>query len=220
MIGLEVRQAPPGLARFRPGGDGGTVALDRLRLVPLGSQRERDPQVQLCGFPSRLGIAQQPTVQADPGLIVTQPDAGLAVLPEVRSVTRIELEQLLHLLAGLHVLVLMEQRASVVGARGAIAGGPLRTASSSSSASSRNPRAMQMRPSRRMASMCSPCCARYIRRTRSAGKLPVSEQAAGLDDLRGQVAQRGEVFRDPGGVLHPPSRTGCAASPSWRAGRR
>src|SRR6202789_2707612 len=80
--------------------------------------------MQLCGFPSRLGIPQEPTVQADPGLIVPQPDAGLSVLPKVCSVARIELEQLLDLLARPHVPVLIEQRACVVGTRGAVAGSP------------------------------------------------------------------------------------------------
>ncbi len=123
-IRLEVRETPPGLARFRPGADGGTVLLDRLRQLTLGSQGERDPHVQLCGLLSRSGVAQQPTVQADPGLIVTQPDAGLSVLPEVCSVARIELEQPLDLLARPHIFVLIQQRPGVVGTRRAVAGDP------------------------------------------------------------------------------------------------
>ncbi len=35
-------------------------------------------------------------------------------------------------------------------------------------------------------------------------KLPVSEEAAGLDDLRGEAAQRGEAIRDSDGVLFIP----------------
>ena len=179
--------------------------------------------MQLCGFPSRLGIAQQPTVQTDPGLIVPQPDAGLSVLPEVGSVTRIELEQLLDLLAGPHVLVLIEQRAGVVGTRGAVAGGPLYDCFQQQLGIVPQPACDADAPQQAHGlDVLAMLRQVYPQDALGMDKLPVSEQAGGLDDLRGQVAQRGEAIRDPGGVLFIPHSldTGCAASASWRAGRR
>src|SRR5580692_12607051 len=140
--------------------------------------------MQLCGFPSRLGIAQEPTVQADPGIIVPQPDAGLSVLPEVCSVTRIELEQLLDLLAGLHVLVLIEQRAGVVGTRGAIAGGPLYDCFQQQLRIVPQPACDADAPQQSHGlDVLALLRQVYPQDTLSMDQLPVSEQAGGLDDL-------------------------------------
>ncbi len=113
--GLEVGEAEPGHAIVRPRREGSAIVGDGFRLPAGDLQGVRPPQAQVGDFRPRLGLAgQQPLIEIDHRFVVTQADAGGAILLEVFAVVRVVPEQTLGFLPRLQVLLPLQQHHGVV----------------------------------------------------------------------------------------------------------
>ena len=113
-VGLEVREAPVGVAEARPQRRGGAVGV--LGLLASAERLEDMPDRQLhVGRLRRLH--EERAIHLQRPLVLTEPDAGGRVGRPVAAVVRIGLQERLELLKGAHVLVALQERPDEVEAR-------------------------------------------------------------------------------------------------------
>ena len=116
-IGLEVRQAPVGVAEVGPGGRRRAIGLDRLGQAPHGLKRVAQPKGHV---PGRRGVRPHAAIDRDGALVLADADGRGRRQGAVVRVIGVEVEQGVDLFACGGVLLPLQQGLGVF-----VAGGPV-----------------------------------------------------------------------------------------------
>src|SRR5207302_8778372 len=117
-VGLQVSEAPVGIAEVRPRRRSGPVRLDRLRLVSLRLECVRNRKVQLRIL---RGLGEELPIHAERFRVVAEPDARRRIHRAESAAAGIDLQELARFLERGGVLVALAEHHRVVVARDVIA---------------------------------------------------------------------------------------------------